>query len=84
MTKSPGGKRFMKQDKEQPAQLSHPVIIIIDCNLSNLRIAIYIDSVPALHMCSQTSLVKSGPPCYYKDELYYILQYSLQAQPYRE
>ena len=49
-----------------------------------MRIAIYNDSLHAWHMCSQTSRDKAGKPWNYKDGLYYILQDSLQAQPYRE
>ena len=47
MTKSPGEKRLYDTNKEQPAQLPHTCDYNIDCNLPNILIALYNDSVHA-------------------------------------
>ena len=62
MTKSPGEKRLYETNKEQPAQLPRTCEYNFDCNLSNIRIAIYNNSVHALHMCKQISRDKAGKP----------------------
>ena len=51
MTESPGEKRLYETNKDQPAQLPHTFDYIFDCNLWNMRIAIYNDSLHAWHMC---------------------------------
>ena len=83
MTKSPGEKHLYETNKEQPAQLPHDCGYNFDCHLSNMQIAIYNDSVPNLHMCSQISVTKQDN-CETIRMNFYILQYTVQAQSYLE